>query len=1007
MGLTAGAGADDDSGVPAVHGGIVSRRALFERLGRAGRVTVVSAPAGSGKTFLLRSWITETGLADSTAWVPVPAEERDPQRFWIGMADALRDTVSGSALVRPLTAAPDLDGWAIVERLLKDLVRLEARIWLVIDDVHELYAADALRQLELLLMRAPPELRFVLATRHDVRLGLHRLRLEGELTEIRAADLRFTPAEAGALFEAAGVMLPDAALALLHTRAEGWAAGLRLAALSLATHPDPERFAAEFSGSERTVAEYLLAEVLDRQAEEVRRLLLRTSVLERVNGELADLLTGGSGGEQILLELEAASAFVASLDARRSWFRYHPLFADLVQLELRRTEPDAVTALHAAAAGWYAQHGYPVEAVRHAQTAEDWSLAARLLSDHWLGLVLDGQAATAHELLARFPARAVAADAELTALLAADALNRASLEEAERHHARATLLMTSVPAGLRGHLQTRLAVLRLWLGRLRGDLPAVVEEAQRLLAPAERADATRLRVGDDLRAVALINLGIAEVWSLRTEDADRHLEQGVALAHRINRPFLEITGLAHRAITASYRSFALAVEPGRQAIELARRHGWFEEPVTAVARVALSVVMLWRGRFEEAEPWLEHTEAGRRADLEPATGLLLHYARGLLELAGGRDEDALAAFEAGERQAQKLLIPHALARRTRAFLLHTLVRLGETGRVEAAVTGLDEHERETEEMRTVLAALRLAQDDPQAATEALAPALDGSAPVTSPRGWLIQVFLLEAIARDALGDAGLAGRALERALDLAEPDGVLLPFLLYRAPGLLERHRPRGTAHAALVSEILAMLAGKSRLASPPAEPAQLREPLSNSETRVLHYLPTNLSAPEIAGQLSVSVNTVRTHMRHVYAKLGAHSRAEAVGRARALGLLAPSSRKLLLPGLGGGGPFLMICLPVRPDGQAAAGRSSRAAPPFWSRMQASCRPSGSPAGPVTRPRITAEPSAAAMTPDRRTTSSRPGPGAGTASAPAGTPQPAPSPARKPRSVVAAARVGA
>ena len=209
----------------------------------------------------------------------------------------------------------------------------------MIDDVHELRSAEGLRQLELLVMRGPPELRPVLATRHDLRLGLHRVRLEGELTEIRADDLRFTRDEAGALFEAAGIPLPDPALGLLYERTEGWAAGLRLAALSLAGHPDPDRFAAEFSGSERTVAEYLLAEVLDRQSEEVRRLLLRTSVLDRVNGDLADLLTGGSGGERVLRQLEQAGAFVTALDARRSWFRHHQLFADLLQLELRGSAP--------------------------------------------------------------------------------------------------------------------------------------------------------------------------------------------------------------------------------------------------------------------------------------------------------------------------------------------------------------------------------------------------------------------------------------------------------------------------------------------------------------------------------------------------------------------------------------------------------------------------------------------------------------------------------------------
>src|ERR1700748_1659672 len=295
--------------VPAARGGIVSSRRLFEQLGRTGRITQVSAPAGSGKTFLLRSGIGVAGLAESTAWVSVQREERNPQRFWVSVLSALQQTVAGSTVVRPLTAAPELDGWAVVERLLKDLESLPARAWLVIDDAHELRSAETLSQLELLLMRAPPELRCVLATRHDMRLGLHRLRLEGELTEIRAANLRFTLDEARALFGGAGVELPESALALLHTRTEGWAAGLRLAALSLAGHPDPERFAAEFSGSARTVAEYLLGEGRERLSGEVRRVRLRISVLERVNGELADLLTGGSGGERILQDLEEAGAF--------------------------------------------------------------------------------------------------------------------------------------------------------------------------------------------------------------------------------------------------------------------------------------------------------------------------------------------------------------------------------------------------------------------------------------------------------------------------------------------------------------------------------------------------------------------------------------------------------------------------------------------------------------------------------------------------------------------------
>jgi LuxR family maltose regulon positive regulatory protein len=244
----------------------VSRCALFGRLAEAERVIQMSAPAGSGKTVLMRSWIAEAGLATRAAWVPADSEHRDPRQFWISVADALRGTAAGSALVRPLTAAPGLDGWTVVERLLKDLGPLEDRLWLIIDDAHVLESSEVLPQLELLLMRAPQELRFVLATRHDLRLGLHRLRPEGDLTEIRAVDLRFSLAEARALFAATGVELPADALARLHRRTEGWAAGLRLAALSLAGHPDPEQFATEFSGTDRTVAEFLLAEVLDRQS---------------------------------------------------------------------------------------------------------------------------------------------------------------------------------------------------------------------------------------------------------------------------------------------------------------------------------------------------------------------------------------------------------------------------------------------------------------------------------------------------------------------------------------------------------------------------------------------------------------------------------------------------------------------------------------------------------------------------------------------------------------------
>ena len=873
--------------------GVVCRPSLFARLSEAGRVTVLSAPAGSGKTVLLRSWIAETGLSERAAWVPVHGEEHDPQRFLISVADALRGTAAGSKLVRPLTAAPDVDGWAVIEQLLQDLHALPERIWLVVDDLHELRSAPALRQLELLVMRAPTELRFVFASRRDPQLGLHRLRLDGELAEIRAADLRFTLEESRGLLEASGVQLSDQALAPLYARTEGWAAGLRLAALSLDGHPDPEGFAAGFTGSDRTVAEYLLAEVLGRQPKQVRRLLVRTSVLGRVNGELADLLTGNKGGGRILRELEQANAFVVALDAQRSWFRYHSLFADLLQLELLDTvRQDELAQLHGAAAEWFAEHGFAVEAVRQAQAAQDWDLAARLLFDHRFGLVLDGQAAAADELLGGFPAGPLAADARLTTLLAARDLGLGAFGDAERHLQLTAERSASVPAERRGHLELALAMLRLTLAQQRGDLPAAVEEARQLAGPAATVVAAELGLGDELRAMALLRLGTTEFWTGRFEEAERHLEQARTLAQQIGRPYLEFASLVHWARAELGRSFSSVLEPGRQAIELARQHGWTDDPLTGDAYLALGAALVWRGRLEEAEPWVQRAERAVRQGAEPAAALALHYIRAQVELARGREKAALSAFRAAERQAERLVAPPPLAAQLRASRLRTLIRTGATQQVERALAELDDKERDSGEMRTVVAALRLARRDPLGATAALEPVVNGSVPVIH-RISVTEALLLEAVARDALGDSAAAESALERALDTADPDGAILPFLLHPVSALLERHPRHRTAHPELIAEILGLLTGASAAGPAQDQPLAPRDPLSESEIRVLRYLPTNLSAREIADELFLSWYTVKTHMRHLYTKLDTHTRSETVDRARALGLLAASPRKL------------------------------------------------------------------------------------------------------------------
>ena len=273
---------------------LIGRGDLLAALDRATarKVTIISAPAGSGKTSLLRTWAGQPGQPHRLAVVPVQRDQHDAQQFWLALLSAVRNASAATARAEPPAATPDFNGRAMVDRVLAELAGQHGRLIVIIDDLHELDSPDALGQLTTLLTNLPDNVHAVLATRRDLRLRLHQLRLAGGLAEIRAADLRFTARETRQLLDASGIALSEAGVALLHQRTEGWAAGLRLAAISLADHPDPERFVAEFSGSDRTVAEYLLAEMLERQPADVQSLLLRTSLLDCVNGELADLLTG-------------------------------------------------------------------------------------------------------------------------------------------------------------------------------------------------------------------------------------------------------------------------------------------------------------------------------------------------------------------------------------------------------------------------------------------------------------------------------------------------------------------------------------------------------------------------------------------------------------------------------------------------------------------------------------------------------------------------------------------
>ena len=854
-------------------------------------MTIISAPAGSGKTCLLRAWADRPGQPHRLAVMQVQRDQHDAQQFWLALLDAVRQACAPASRAEPQAATPDFNAPAMVDRVRSELADARGDITLVIDDLHELNSPEALAQLTRLLINLPPHVHAMLTTRHDLRLGLHQLRLAGELAEIRAADLRFSERETRELLDASGIALSAAGAALLHQRTEGWAAGLRLAAISLAGHPDPERFVAEFSGSERTVAEYLIAEMLERQPADVQDLLLRTSLLDRVNGELADLLTGRPGSERILLELEDANAFVESLDPERTWFRYHHLFADLLRLELRRTLPGDVPGLHRRAAGWFTLQGQVVEAIRHTQAAGDWPDAARLLADHSFSLTLDGQAQTIQALVRAFPPGTD--HPELALVRAGGDLVQGRLDEAAAYLAVAETHAETAPLDRQRRLRVAIASLKLSLARRRGHLAGVIEQVRFLASPFAGQSGEDITLDRDLRAVALMNLGTAEAWSLGLPDAERHLREGAALAREIGRPYLEVGCLAqlgfayifHGAATPEIHPFAMTQARCREAIALAERYGWGAEPVIAPALMTLAGTMVFLGEFDEGERWLRRTERALQTDTGPDIRLLLHQTAGILHAGRGRRHEALQEFSTAEHLGSQLEGLQALASQVTGWLLATQARLGLPGEARAALAAVDDERAGSGEIRNARAVICLAEGDPAGALGALHDLLDGTAPVL---GYVtvVEAQLLAGLAYRELGDQRAANQAAERALALAEADRLVLPFAMTGSRELLEALPRRETAHAALLADILDVLHGSSPAAReqsslPPAEE------LSPGELRVLRYLPTNLSRPEIAGELSVSPSTVSTHIRRIYAKLQVRDRSAAVQRARELRLLA------------------------------------------------------------------------------------------------------------------------
>jgi LuxR family transcriptional regulator, maltose regulon positive regulatory protein len=834
--------------------------------------TLVSAPAGSGKTELLAQWIGAGRPPGPVAWVPLGRDDADPHRFWADVMASL-----GAARVELATLAPPPRGELrpFLTSVINTMSGVDEPLVLVLDDLHLVGTAGIVRDLEWVLENAPANLRLVAATRSDPLFRLQRLRVAERMSEVRASDLAFTREEAAALLDGLDLLGDD--LDLLWRRTEGWAAGLKLARLSLEGHRDPRAFVAGFAGGDSAVSDYLISEVVASQSADTLQFLLRTSVAERMTGGLADALTGTASGSHTLRELARRDAFVSPVGDEGGWYRYHRLFAEVLRAELHRRLPGEAPRLHRIAAAWHARHGTPLEALRHAVEARDWALAAEVLGEHWLVYVLRGAGTVLYELVERIPEEAVRADAELALATAGLLLERGDPEGGDELLVRAHELAMNLPEPRRRRFAVTSTATSLYRARLRGDLQEALSAARLVLD--EHWDR---EVAVEVRALTLANIGIAEFWDGELGAAGEHLQQAAGLALECGNDFVLFLAESY-ASAADAREGRLreARTRAHTAIQLAERRGWTRLAHAAIAYSTLSTVHLWEGEVDPAEQLAERATETLEHSTEPLLRPAVAQLRARLCILKGDPLTALDLLAAASADGP---LPPFMRISNGLLEAELWLGLGEPARARSRLVEVDADD--ASDAAIGLARLELAGGDPGAAIRAVATFLADARKPVLPFA-RTEAWTIDAIARDAVHDEDGAMRALERALDLAEPRGYSGILARYGPPlrSLLRRRVERGTGHRALAAHLLSTLDASS--AAERAAPIALLEPLSDRELAVLRFLPTMMSNAEIASEMFVSVNTVKTHLKHVYRKLDVTGRRDCVRRARELRLLS------------------------------------------------------------------------------------------------------------------------
>jgi LuxR family maltose regulon positive regulatory protein len=895
--------------IPPTRAQLISRPRLIERLaeGLTRPLTLISAPAGSGKTTLIGEWRTsEAGHGFPLAWLSLDAEDNDPARFLtylIAAWQTLHSTLGESALAL-LHSTPPAPPHSILASLINDLAGMPAPFAAVLDDYHCVVAPPIHDALAFLLDHLPPQMHLIIATRADPPLPLARLRARDHLTEIRAADLRFTPDEAAAFFSRVmrlNLSAGDSAALAQHT--EGWIAGLQLAALSLQGSADVSGFIAAFTGSQRYIVDYLIEEVLERQPELTQSFLLLTSILERMTGPLCDALTGRADGLPMLHRLEQANLFVTVLDHERHWYRYHPLFAEVLRSRLRQTHPERLAELHRRAADWHEQNGTVSEAIGHALSGQDQDHAARLIEQNAMPLLMRGEVITLlgwiKAVEALLPDRPWLAIYQAWVLTLTGQLDRVEsvLLQAERW------TPSDDESGEVREMLGHIAAIRAYLASQQGDARGTIDLARQALEYLPENETA-------VRSVVAFTLGGACWLSGDVADASRAFAEAGRLGKAAGNVHVAVPAICSRAeLLIVQGQLQRAAAAYREALHIASTADGRPLPVAARAHVGLSQLLYEWGDLEAA---LQMTQQG--IELGRLWGNVENRLAGHVTLArikqaqGDLDSAQAALSEAEQLVGAQRLFPLAgswvEACRARLWLAQGNLPAA-VGWAQASKATFNAEPSFAHEPANLAFARVLQAQGAHAEALTWLERLLHTAEATGRWGRAIEILVLQALSLQAEGDAPLALTAVQRALSLAQPEGYVRLFLdegttmrllISDFRFWIEKHGgARSEKPGLLLKYVDRLLAAfpqaesqteAFQIATPKSQIQNLVEPLSERELEVLRLVAAGKSNQEIARELVLAVGTVKKHVSNISGKLNAQNRTQCVARARELNLL-------------------------------------------------------------------------------------------------------------------------